>query len=129
MVSEQNVYTDVQMEILRHIEKHGALPYGVNHDDVAKLTQGYLIRLVGVADTRVMQYRLSRSGGELLKDTPTPPDLAALQAENKRLRDALAWYADDDNHVLKPRGGYEYSKTNVEIDDGERARKALEGGE
>lgn len=59
-------------------------------------------------------------------------DLARLQAENARLREALEWYADAENY----RKYYSHddandpldTTSNVQDDAGECARKAL-GGE
>lgn len=129
-MNEQNVYTDVQMEILRHIDKYGVLPHGVNHDDTAKLTKAYLIRLAGVSEARVMLYRLRPGGSELLKESPAPTDLATLQAELKRLKAALAFYADEaNNHREITAADGQVWPSEVAKDGGLRAQQALAGEE
>jgi hypothetical protein len=66
--------------------------------------------------------------------------VAHYEAENARLREALAWYAEKDNWldgtpgewVTYPGhpGSYDgFSETEFEHDHGERAREALEAGE
>lgn len=68
-----------------------------------------------------------------LPANPVPTDdLARLQAENKRLRDALAWYAEDMNYLVEKvvydKHGQPWYAYVAEGDVQERARKAL-GGE
>lgn len=50
--------------------------------------------------------------------------VAELEREVERLRAALAWYADDQNYWLAT-GFNDQLYSNVERDDGQRARKAL----
>ena len=47
------------------------------------------------------------------------------EAERDRLREALEWYADEDNHSI-PKS---YICMMYEADKGKRARDALKGGE
>lgn len=57
----------------------------------------------------------------------------ALRAENERLRSALAWYADENNYLRGAPGENVFPAESLTpmwlCDVGERARKALEGGE
>lgn len=55
-------------------------------------------------------------------------DVMFLLLENKRLREALGWYADKDNYIVSV-AGIVASLSNAGYDKGERARKALEGDE
>ncbi|TQR28356.1 XRE family transcriptional regulator [Lysinibacillus sphaericus] len=57
-------------------------------------------------------------------------DILALLDENKRLREALKFYADEKNHIapiFDEHGQYNGSK--VDKDGGHIARQALQGGE
>ena len=49
-----------------------------------------------------------------------------LEHENKRLREALEFYANKDNHQLNP-FGHGYLSSYVMADSGYKARKALGG--
>lgn len=49
----------------------------------------------------------------------------ALQAENERLRAALEWYANRRNYSFSRPGAWR--ALDFYCDDGQRARKALEG--
>ncbi len=46
-------------------------------------------------------------------------------AENRRLREALAFYADPESYVLKEREGMAY-QMDIDSDQGDKARAALE---
>lgn len=56
-------------------------------------------------------------------------EIAALKAENARLREALEWYADEDNYTTDELGRVvehvHFSVGLVDSDAGERARAAL----
>lgn len=58
-------------------------------------------------------------------------DIYNLSDENKRLRAALEWYADAANYAENwtLTSVYCPDSSNVQKDEGERARKALEGDE
>lgn len=60
-------------------------------------------------------------------ELPNGSEVESLRAENARLREALAWYADQANYLdcFKMRDYFRL----VGNDNGERARRALEGGE
>lgn len=76
------------------------------------------------------QVDLGQSGAEECWNTRPIED--KLRAENERLRTALEWYADVD-HYLRGAPGENTPREFITpmwlCDVGERARKALEGGE
>jgi hypothetical protein len=59
------------------------------------------------------------------------PEIYKLRAENKRLREALKFYADDKNYKSFCKASYRgnpiYEKAPVEDDKGKLAKQALEG--
>lgn len=66
--------------------------------------------------------------GVAIEDYNRRPIEDALHAENERLRSALAWYADPENYLT----GFDKPGQivwNVMYEGGERARRALKGGE
>lgn len=52
-------------------------------------------------------------------------DLAASQAEVERLREALNWYADQNNYKLRIDDDGRWYPSRVILDDGARARAAI----
>lgn len=54
-------------------------------------------------------------------------DLERLRAENKRLREALQWYGDSTNWTVLNYLPVDWKSMPVNLDHGERARKALAG--
>jgi len=55
-------------------------------------------------------------------------NLAASEAQRVRLVEAVKFYADRKNWMIVYQEGYGTFKSNVDIDDGEQARKALGEG-
>ena len=73
------------------------------------------------------QVDLGQSGAEECWNTRPIED--KLRAENERLRAILAWYADEENYREEYYEDERCEDSMVRVDRGERARKALKGGE
>lgn len=61
----QDVYTESQLEILRHVNKHGVLPNNANVEDVAKLRRWHLMRLEDIVNG-IEVYNLRPAGYQAL---------------------------------------------------------------
>lgn len=66
------------------------------------------------------------AGASSIEPVWTPERIAALQAENKRLRDALGFYASDNAWIQRWNDDREDFQSDVDRDGGDIAREALQ---
>lgn len=95
------------------VESHGDLIVAIETECLAG-------RELSETDVATVNHAISHLNGFM----GNPGTITALEAGNKRLREALKWYADEENwkrHSVVPK-----MPCSAVYDSGERARKALE---